>query len=280
VEKWSRLALVGGFALCSLAAGAASFGKGLFGLAPSLIGPVEPGEAKEVAAEFAELPERPITMYIFPRSDPLEVTRLGLWVQDKRPALRLKGSCVGSCARALLTSGAPLQIESGTVIAFGGMGGLGAALKDQLDAGDLFNDDERSQASRARFLLKFKPLIEQSVASRELQAQLTPLPETARAFLDAVAGGWRIVDVSFSDDDFRFGLKSGNHRCLWWLPDAEGLRRLGLDVSGYQPSSRADAAKLLKVSEQFIYAGPLLETLPDKPLCNGAQGNINLPMRP
>jgi hypothetical protein len=268
-----------GAALASLAQ-AALIGTGISHTYPHINGVVKPGEADEIAQTFVAPLKKPLTLRIHPLSDAREVIRIGRWMQERCPALLIKEACVGSCARALLPSGGAIRVLPGTVIAFGGMDGLGATIKDQLDAGDLFNDDGRSQASRERFLSKFKPLIEQSVTSRELQAQLTPLPENARAFIDAVAGGWRIVDVSFSDDDFRFGLKSGSHRCLWWLPDAEGLRRLGLDIRSYQPTSRADAAKLLKVPEQFIYAGPLLETLPNGPLCNGAQGNTNLPMRP
>jgi len=201
-------------------------------------------------------------------------------VQEKRPALRLKGSCVGSCARALLMSGAPLQIEPGTVIAFGGLSGVGAVLKEQIDTGSLFIADERSQASRERLLASYKDKMDKSLALRELQEQLAPLPADSASFIAAAVGGWRVDGVSFMGDNFHFRIRLGRQRCLWWLPDAEGLKQLGLDIAGYQPVSRAEAAKLLDVAEQLIYAGPMLAHLPEKPLCSDKRDSPRLPMLP
>lgn len=279
-KTWPVAMLAGvGIVLAPLAQ-AASIGTGISNTFPHILGVVKPGEADEVAKTFVAPLKKPLTLRIHPRSDAREVVRIGRWMQERRPALLIKEACVASCARAMLLSGGAVSIAPDAVIAFGGMGSLGATIKDQLDAGELFIDDERSQASRERFLFKFKPLIEQHVALRELQAQLAPLPADTRAFIEAVAGGWRITDLSFSNDDFRFGLKSGSHGCLWWLPDAEGLRQLGLRVPGYQPASRAEAAKLLKVPEQLIYAGPLLATLPEQPLCSASAGDPILPLEP
>lgn len=283
-KTWRAAVLAGwvavvGAALAPLAQ-AANIGTGISNTYPHITGIVKAGEADEVAQTFVAPLKKPLTLRIQPFSDAHEVARIGRWMQERRPALLIKDACVASCARAMLLSGGAISIAPGAVIAFGGMGDFGAAMKDQLDAGELFTDDARSQASRERFLLKFKTLIDYSTTSRELQAQLAPLPEPVRVFIDMVTGGWRIANLSFSDDSFSFGLKSSRHRCLWWLPDAEGLRQLGLTVSGYRPASRAEAAKLLKVPEEFIYAGPLLETLPEQPLCSAAPGNTNLPMRP
>jgi len=259
---------------------AASIGTGIAHTYPAIIGTVRAGEADEVAQTFVAPLKKPLTLRIHPFSDAREVTRIGRWMQDRRPALLVKDACVASCARALLPAGGAISIAPGTVIAFGGMGDLGATMKDQLDAGDLFSDDERSQASRGRFLQKFKALIDYSVTLRELQAQLAPLSKPAQAFLDAVVGSWRITRLSFSDDGFNLSLAGGRHQCLWWLPDAQGLQQLGLDVRGYQPASRAEAAKLLKVPEQVIYAGPMLEALPEQPLCSMPPGHTNFPMQP
>ena len=266
--------------LCTAAAHGALIGTGPFGLSPAIIGSIKPGDADEAARDFAGELKHPLTLIIRTDSDPAEVGRLGLWLRERRPAIELKTACVGSCARAVLMSGTAISIKPGTVIAFGGMSGVPAKAKDQIDAGELFTDDARSLASRDRFLASFGKRIERSLAWRERQAQLAPLPDDARLFLDAIVGGWRITQLSFHSEGFRFGLAGGRHRCLWWLPDAQGLQRLGLDVPGYQPASRAAAAKLLGVAEDFIYAGPLLGALPEQPLCGAPPGETNLPMLP
>jgi len=279
-KSWRAIAMAGLGAVLAPLAQAAFIGTGIANTYPHIHGTVKAGEADEVAQTFVAPLKKPLTLRIQPLSDAHEVARIGRWMQERRPALLVKDACVASCARALLPSGGAISIAPGTVIAFGGMGDLGATMKDQVDAGELFTEDERSKASRERFLQKFKALIDYSVTLRELQAQLAPLPEPARAFLDAVVGSWRITRLSFSNDGFDLSLAGGRHQCLWWLPDARGLQQLGLDVPGYQAASRAEAAKLLKVPEQVIYAGPMLEALPEQPLCSMPPGHTNFPMRP
>ncbi|MFG6489732.1 hypothetical protein ACG04R_23850 [Roseateles sp. BYS78W] len=279
-KTWRAIATACAGALLAPMAQAAFIGTGPFNAAPHIIGVVKPGEADEVARTFTATLKLPLALSLSPLSDARELARIGLWMQPRRPELKLSRSCVASCARSLLMSGGPLRIEPGTVIAFGGMGNTFATVKDQVDAGELFSDDERSQASRERFLATFKVRIEQSLALRELQSQLAPLPDRVRSFLEAAVGGWRITNLSFNEDSFRFGLEGGPQRCLWWLPDAEGLRQLGVDAPGYRPASRADTARMLQVPEQFIYAGPLLDTLPEQPLCSPPPGGTDLPMLP
>lgn len=259
---------------------AALIGQGPFGYAPHIIGLVVPGEADEVSRDFAGGMKAPLDIDIRPLSHPLEVAKIGLWLQARRPALRLMRSCVGTCARAILPSGVVKKIKPGTVIAFGGMAEMPARIKDEVDAGKFFTaDDERSQASRERFLQSFERPIAQAVELRALLAQQVPLPAQAQAFIDNLTGNWRVQRVSFADGEGAFGLEPNKHRCLWWVPDAEGLRQLGLDVPSYRPASRAEAAKLLKVPEGLIYIGPALETLPEQPLCPG-QANVNFPQLP
>jgi len=254
---------------------AAIIGNGPFGNSPQIIGTVKPGEADEVAQDFAGGFKKPLTLILSANSDPVEVARIGLWLKDRRPALQLKGDCVGSCARSILLSGGTVTVKPGSVIAFGGMAEVGARMKEQIDAGDLFSADERSQASRDRFLKVFKPWIDRGVAVREQYALQAALPDTVRSFIEAVTGRWRVERVSFAAEDFNFSLKSAGHACLWWVPDAEGLKQLGLDVPGYQPASRSEAAQRLKVPEYFVHVGPALETLPEQPLCAEPVGAPN-----
>ncbi len=267
-------------ALPGISAQAAAIGTGPFGIAPLIAGIVRPGEAEEVRADLAESLKKPITVDIDPRSHPIEVMKIGLWMRERQPALMLKGSCVGSCALSILLAGKLQGIKPGTVIAFGGTTALPARIKDQIDAGEFFSDDDdRSRRSRASFLKSFETPIRQSLELRELLAQQVPLPAPVRSFIDTLTQ-WRVERLFFIDDQATFSLASVRHACQWWVPDTQGLRQLGLDVPGYQPVDRTRAAKLLKVPEGFIYIGPALDALPEQPLCEGMKGGFHLPPLP
>jgi len=234
---------------------------------------VKLGEVDEVAQDFAAGLKQPLTVSIRPASDPVEVAKIGLWLQQRRPVLQVRGDCVGSCAKSILLSGDTLTITPGSVIAFGGMAEVGMRMKEQIDAGDIFSDEERSQASRDHFLKVFKPWIDRGFAVREQHARQAAVPDAVLRFIDAATGGWRVDRVSFSGEDFSFNLKPVRHGCMWWVPDAVGLKQLGLDVPGYRPARLADAAKLLDVPQHLIYIGPTLEVLPEQPLCTVPPGS-------
>lgn len=261
--------------LWSLGAHAAAIGT-WFGV-PKIIGLVERGDAAEVASDFAKPLTRPLAVSIDPKSDPLELMKIGQWMREHQPELELRDSCVGACAKSILMSGKVRHIKPGTVIAFGGMTELMARRKDQIDAGDLFiQGDELSEASRDRFLQQHEAAISTSLAVRAMQA---PVPPQAKAFMDATVGSWKTVRQTFGVESRFIIATAGKHRCLWWVPDAEGLKQLGLDVPDYQPASRADAAQLLKLPEAYIYVGPALDALPEQPLCPGQKG-FNFPPLP
>jgi hypothetical protein len=268
-----------GLMLWGLAAQAASIGTGPFGLAPHITGVVKIGDVEEVARDFAEPLTRPLTVDIAPLSHPQELMKIGLWLRERQPALALRGSCVGACAKSILMGGKVTRIEPGTVIAFGGMTETMARRKDQIDAGELFIEGNAiSEASRDRFLKQYEGPINQSLAVRGLAAQQAPLPPRVKAFLAATTDSWKTVSQRFGADT-RFVNRAEKHQCMWWVPDAEGLKQLGLDVPDYQAVSAAEAAKLLAVPEAFIYVGPALDVLPEQPLCPGQKG-VNLPPLP
>ncbi len=282
MRKTSRTVAGLCLALLSAAAQAAAIGSGLFGTRPHILGIVAPGDLEEVQADLAGPLRSPLSIDIHPLSDPIEVARIALWLREHQPplTLTLKGSCVGSCARSLLLAGQVQTIQPGTVIAFGGVTGVLATLKDQIDAGKFFtDDDERGRQSREAFLKSFDKSIQRSQTLRDLTTQQAPLPPMAQSFIDRLLGGWRVDRLSFIDDEAKYSVATGQHRCMWWVPDAEGLRQLGLDVPGYQPVDRAVAAELLKLPESFVYVGPALDTLPEQPLCKGQKG-FTFPPRP
>lgn len=275
-----RLALAGAWLLAAANANAAAIGTGLFDASPHILGRVTQGEADEVRRDFAAALKKPLSIDIYPLSDPVEVAAIGLWLQERRPAVRLKGSCVGSCARSVLLSGAVQHIAPGTVIALGGMADFPALVKDQIEAGELFiADNERSQASRERFLQHFRPSMTQATQLRALLAQQAQPPADVQAFAATLTQSWRVRRLSFTNDRFDMDFAMPAHPCLWWVPDATGLRQLGLEVPGYEPVSRAVAAKLLKVPEGLVYVGPALPTLPAQPLCEGVK-SFSVPVLP
>jgi hypothetical protein len=264
-----RVACGLGAVLWAGGAQAATIGTGPFGQAPRITGVVTVGQAAKVALTFAEPLKRPLVVDIAPGSHPLELMKIGLWMRERRPDLELRGSCVGACAKSILMSGRVTHIEPGTVIAFGGATEMKARIKDQIDAGDLFiQSDELGAASRDHFLQQQGAAIALSQAVRTMAAQQAPLPLQVKAFVDAVTGSWTTKQVTFGLEP-RFAIKADRHRCWWWVPDAEGLRQLGLEVPGYQPASRSDAARLLKVTEGYIHVGPVPDVLPEQSLCPG-----------
>lgn len=260
-----------GLLLWGLGAQAASIGMGAFWRVPHITGVVKAGDAEEVARDFAEPLVLPLTLDIAPQSHPLELMKIGLWMRERKPEVQLElhGHCAGACAKSLLMSGKVRRIKHGTVIAFGGLTESMARRKDQIDAGELFiKGDELSEASRDRFLQQHAAAIATSQAVRAMQA---PLPAPVKAFLAATVDSWKTVRQTFGLES-RFILSAPKHRCLWWVPDAEGLKQLGLDVPDYQPASPAEAAQLLKVPEAYIHLGPALAELPEQPLCPGQKG--------
>jgi hypothetical protein len=268
-----------GLMLWALGANAASIGMGAFWRAPYITGVVKPGDAEAVARRFAEPLKHPLLVDIEPKSHPLEVMQIGLWLREQQLAVTLRGSCVGACAKSILMSGKLTGIAPGTLIAFGGMTESMARRKDHIDAGELFiSDNELSEASRDRFLKQFEGPIKLSLAVRALAAQQSPLPPVVKTFLAATTDSWRTVRQRFGVDTL-FSIKAPLHRCMWWVPDAQGLKQLGLDLPDYQPVSAADAAKLLAIPEAFIYVGPALDALPESPLCPGQPG-FNFPSLP
>lgn len=275
-----RLALAGAWLLAAANAHAAAIGTGLFGASPHIFGRIAKGEAEEVRLDFAAALKKPLKIDIHPLSDPVEVAAIGAWLHEGRPAAQLQGSCVGSCARTVLLSGAVQHIAPGTVIALGGMAEFPARVQDQVDAGELFiADDARSQASRERFLQHFQPSITQAAKLRGLLAQQAQAPTEALAFATTLTQGWRVRHLSFTNDRFDMDFAVPVHPCLWWVPDAAGLRQLGLAVAGYEPVSRAVAARLLKVPEGLIYVGPALPELPAQPVCEGVR-DFSVPVLP
>lgn len=273
-----RVACGLGLGLWGLGVQAASIGTGPFGQLPHIMGVIQAGDAEEVARDFAEPLTRPLTVDIAPQSHPQELMKIGLWLRERQPALALRGSCVGACAKSILMSGKVTRIEPGTLVAFGGMTETMARRKDQIDAGDLFiQGNAVSEASRDRFLQQHAAAINNSLAVRALAAQQVPLPPRVKAFLQATTESWKTVTQRFGADS-RFTIRASKHQCMWWVPDAEGLKQLGLDVPDYRPVSAAEAAELLKLPEAFVYVGPALDVLPEQPLCPGESKVIFPPL--
>lgn len=241
-------------------AAAGALGTGLVGDRPHVLGTLRPGEIRQIEPPLATLfASTPVRVAIAPDSDPLELQRLAAWLAPLQPSLRMEQACVGACALFLLFTARELEIAPETVIAFGGMSEVAARLDQQLQAGDLFDpDSEHSQASRQRFVQAWSEQMEQARALQQARASHARLPAAAQRFMDELMNGWRIEQLLFSHRFFESKLASAPGRCLWWMPDAEGLRQLGLSAPNtYKPASRAAAARLLHAPEHLIYTGPL-----------------------
>lgn len=260
------LAIAACFAPASVTAAAVgtTFGK------PHILGKVVPGEFEEAQKDLTGHFDKPMSLKIDPGSHDLEVMRIGLWLRDQKPMLRVKGSCVGSCAWFMLDAARSLDIDKGTVIALSVMPELWAIAREQLERGDLSIDDPRSQASIAGFINKMKPALWESAKTlRETRVKQASAPAWVQAFVES-ATSIQVSNLAHDEREFKLVMALSPQKCLWWVPDAEGIRQLGLSPSHYVPVTAAEAARLLAVDARLIYVGPALQVMPDRPLCSGA----------
>lgn len=266
----ARVAGMLGLALAGIAgpgAQAASIGT-LLG-DPRISGLIKPGELEEAKRDLTGKFANPLILRVDPDSYGREVMRIGLWLREQQPAIKMRGNCVGACAWFMLDSGRSLEIDKGSVIAFGMLPELWATLGEQLDAGALSIDDDRSSASVASFKSKFPEAIWAASAElREARRTRARVPEYIQQFIEG-STSLGVSQAVHDDDSFRLTFRFSRERCAWWVPDAEGLRQLGLNVPGYTPPSPARAAKVLGVSEKAIYIGPALQKPLAEPLCEG-----------
>ncbi len=258
-------------------AAAAAMGKGILDGSNHILGRLGPKDADAAKKEFAEGITTPLLLKLDVDSSPLALMQLGEWLHAQHPILDLKGSCVGSCAIFVLGSGRAVQIRPGTLIAFSAMDEWMAKVQDEVRAGKTAIEDSRSLASRDRFLERFKPVFDSSEALRAGADRLGTLPAKALDFVRRLTSMLEIGKLAFDDEHANINLNAKPGHCLWWIPDADGLRQLGLDVPGYRPVSRAEAARQLKEVnakmlvgkniEALIYIGPIADELPPQGLC-------------
>lgn len=228
-------------------------------------GTVRPGDAKWLDRHFSDAIAKGVTIKIAPDSDAFETMRIGLWLKERRPALELKASCIGPCASFVLTSGSKVRVDPGVLIALNVRPEWEAWAFGRVREGDLFIDQEMSQLSRARLLERFKLKAQSSGLMRDAADQL--MPASATKFLRDLTLPDSLDHVSFDEHSYDFKLQMRVGRCFWWVPDAQGLKQLGVEATGYQPVDRAQAAKQLGIDQRLIYAGPAVDPIPESGLC-------------
>lgn len=250
---------------------AASIGT-IFGT-PHITGTIRAGEFEEARKDLAGRFDKPLSLKVDPDSNALEVMRIGLWLREQKPAIKLRGSCVGSCAWFMLDGARSLEIAKDSVIAFSVFPELWADLRDQLERGEISIDDDRSRAATQRFIARVPERLWQASAElREQRRAQARAPVWIQRFIEATTR-LTIQQLQQTDDDWGITLSGSAQRCLWWIPDAEGLRQLGLEPGRYAPPDVATAAKLLNSPPSAIYIGPALRELPEQPLCGGVRGD-------
>ena len=256
-------------ALLPCAAGAAAIGR--FG-GPFVGGALRAGDADQVQREWAqERFEKPMRLRIGEDSgDGLEVARLGQWLRERRPVVQLERDCLRACARDLLTAGRAWLADKDVLIAFSSMDDWPLLLKQALDDGQLFADDGSLGAEvKARFVAQYRPLWERAQAVQALRSRTPGLPDAAQRFLDQLTRPAGTDTVTFSGGEGKLAMTHSALGCLAWVPDAQGLKQLGVDLPTYQPPALADAARRLKLPAERIYVGAMPDTPPAQPLCQG-----------
>ncbi|RZI60760.1 MAG: hypothetical protein EOP37_10545 [Rubrivivax sp.] len=248
-------------------AGPASIGT-IFGT-PHIGGKVTNGDLDEVRRDLTGHFDKPMMLRVDPASHGAEVMRIGLWLRDQQPAIRVRDTCVGACAWFMLDSGRSLQVAKDTVIAFGAYAELWSSIEIQLDRGDLTIDDDRSRDSIRSFKQRIPAAVWRDAAAlREARLTKARAPAWVQDFVMSTTS-LTVEQLARDEKDFNFRVLTSPHRCVWWVPDAEGMRQLGLSVPGYVPPDPARAATALRVPAKVIYIGPALPELPPTALCEG-----------
>ncbi|MBV8603257.1 MAG: hypothetical protein JO224_01100 [Pelomonas sp.] len=261
-------AIVGGLLLAGLAgpAAAAQIRAGFLMGESQIFGRFDADDMKDLRKTFPQGLDRPLLLDVDPlHSAPDALLALGAWLRAQRAILDVYKACVGDCAWLLANSGRAIGVRRDAVIAFDTANrfALIDALRDKIEAGELFAD--ASAASRERFMARYKPLLDMAAAFGARTRETWPAPMLA--FVAALRGPLTEPRLAFTDTDFSATLQGSPGRCLWWVPDAEGLRQIGLEVPGYVPPPLDRLAKLLDAPAAQIYVGPLRDAVPDDGLC-------------
>ncbi|HEY4083973.1 MAG TPA: hypothetical protein VGM81_25065 [Burkholderiaceae bacterium] len=244
---------------------AASVSTGTFDGESRIHGRLQPGDVEDARKAFARGIDRPLLIDLAVDSNKAEVLRLGEWLNSQRPVLDINEQCFGPCAWLVLNSGRALNIRAGSAIVFDTTDFMYLRLRERIESGDLFADAAVTAASRERFLARWTPRY--TVSQALMDAAQQRWPANVFDFVKALPGRLDQDRLSFDDKDFNYSLSGEPGHCQYWVPDAEGLRQLGLDVPQYQPATRAAVAKLLKVREGVIYIGPIVSPMPPQGLC-------------
>lgn len=203
------------------------------------------------------------------------MAQLGAWLRERRPFIHLQRDCINSCARDLLPAGRAWKADRGVMIGFSSMGDWPLVLKQALDDGQLFLDDQAAGSEvKARFVKQYSPQWENASIIQTLRADL---PDRAQSFLDQLTRPSAVTSVTFNVSSFKLAINHSPLGCMAWLPDAVGLSQLGIDLPDYLPPEREEAAKRLKLPAERIYIGAMPDTPPTQPLCAGGGANVGEP---
>ena len=264
-KAWMLAALL--LASLSGAARAAVVSEGILGAESRIAGRFLTDDMDAVRKKFPQGPDRPLLVDIDDKSSLPAVVQLSEWLQAQRPVLDVEKPCVGPCAWLIAGTGRAINLRRGAVIAFDTTSELMIfdALRARIDAGEVFSDAALSEATRERFLERSKALRDAADTFHKRTQQIWPEPMLS--FVQALSGPLTQARLVIKDDGFSATLKGTSARCLWWVPDAQGLRQIGIDVPRYQPPAPEAMAKLLGVSANQIYVGPMREDVPAEGLC-------------
>lgn len=246
---------------------AAAVSEGILGAESRITGRFVMDDMDAVRKKFPQGPDRPLMLDIDAKSFLPAVVQLSEWLQAQRPVLDLEKPCIGLCAWLLSGTGRAINLRRGAVVAFDTTNELMIfdALRARIDAGEVFSDASLSEASRQHFLERSRVFREAADAFRKRTQQIWPA--AMQSFVQALSGPLTQARLVINDEGFSAQLQGTPARCLWWVPDAQGLRQIGLEVPHYQPPAADALAKLLGVPADRIYVGPIREDVPVEGLC-------------
>ena len=267
-KQWIAAVVLAGWMGC---AASAVITEGVLSGESRISGRFGPGDMSTVLKKFSQGLDRPLLLGVDAGSAPVAVMQLADWLRAQRPLLDVDDACTGSCAWLLVSTGRGLDVRRGAFIAFDTASALQLfeVVRQRIEAGELFTDASASAASRQRLQDKVKAIFADAHAYDLQVRKLWPAPMLA--FVEALRGPLNKPELVFDDERVNIAFDGDRPRCLWWVPDAQGLRQIGLDLPGFQPPPRERLAKQLNVNAAQIYVGPMLEAQPAQGLCAQAK---------
>ena len=212
-------------------------------------GTIDPGDASRI--ELALDGGAKIVRIHSPGGQLAEALRIGQAIRARGIELRVAGLCSSACAQLVLPGAKTLHIEDGSVIAMHAAA-EGAFLSAEREGRFERVPDAVAEAALAPIrkhrndIADFFEMTNVNAEAMNFMYQLTSTTDVDVSYVVASSGKVDLTLVGRKDPV-----------CRAWLLNADTLRSLGIQASGWRAAGRLKAAFILGEPYDLIYDGPV-----------------------